>query len=145
MAKITVHHLCCCSDVTGKDAVKETTILLLLVNPSLEQTTYNPYIYLTRLYRHKRTIGEGEARDVWCPGTLRVPLLQVLGQNRSLYHFHGQPQVHHGEKPAVLDTQGDRSVVQYRLIWLINCLIRTSDHMHDAWLSGVHLSRVGSE
>lgn len=44
-----------------------------------------------------------------------MSLLQVFGENRSLHYFHGEPQVHDGEKSPVLDASRNRALVQHRL------------------------------
>lgn len=78
---------------------------------------HNPSNNIILLLLHKSffSSGQGEAGNVRRSRSVRVPLLQVLGENRPLHHLHGQPQVHDGEKPTVLDSEGNRSPVQHRL------------------------------
>lgn len=59
--------------------------------------------------------GQGEARVIRRARAVRVPVLQVLGENRPIHYLHGQSEVHHGKEPAILDAQGNRAPVQHRL------------------------------
>lgn len=45
-----------------------------------------------------------------------MPLLQILGENRPLHHFHGEPQMLYREKSAILDAPRNRTLVQHRLV-----------------------------
>lgn len=104
---------------------RRTIILHILGRFGLRNSSTINNICLTSIYSFsQQRTGEGQAGDVRRTGRFRMPLLQVLCQDRPLHNFHGQPQVHHGEEPPVLDAQGDCTAVQHRLTSFLDWLLR---------------------